>query len=170
MNNSINLFLNTLHSAMADKERFRMEITREGNGISLIALPMLNDNEADIPEEAKAIRAALSMPFIISSTSIESMAAEFTVKLTGYGQARQTATDAYKTLLDTLKDATAEAKNTTSNKVKSAKAATTPKPSTAKKEDDSPIENLQEPAEKSTTDAVIVQQPVSNHTGGILNF
>ncbi len=166
MNTSINLFLNTIHSAMADKERFRMEITREGNSISFIALPMLNDNEADIPEEAKTIRAALSMPFIISGTSIETMATEFADKLAGYGEVRQAATDAYQTLLSTLKDATADAKNTTSNKGKTNKAISAPKTA--------PIEKVAStaPASVETTspDTVTPQQPVSSDTGGILNY
>ena len=46
MENSIKQFLTALHGAMADKEHFRLDITRNGDSLDIIALPLLSDDES----------------------------------------------------------------------------------------------------------------------------
>lgn len=115
MDNSIKNFLLSLHSSMTNGEQFRIDITRNNDSLDLILLPVLGDNEDKVPEEAKAVRSALSMPLAMRNMTIEELSAEFSLRLSGYGAARQQAGDAYKDLLATLQDATATAKNTKAN-------------------------------------------------------
>lgn len=122
MENSIKNFLTALHSAMADKEHFRLDITRNGESLDIIALPLLSDDESKVPEAAKQVRTALSMPLAMRNMSMDELSEEFGQRMSGYGQARNQANDAYYELLASLQDATAAAKNSTSKADKKTKS------------------------------------------------
>ena len=141
MENSIKNFLTALHSAMADKEHFRLDITRNGDSLDIIALPLLSDDESKVPEAAKQVRTALSMPLAMRNMSMDELSEEFGQRLSGYGQARNQANDAYSELLASLQDATAAAKNSTSQADKKAKG---------KGKQDAPAASVQEPVQAET--------------------
>lgn len=124
MNDSILLFLQQLHGAMANNEQFRVELTKNGNSLDMIVLPLLGDDATKVPEEAQAIRSALSMPLSMRNMSLEELAGDFTNRLSGFGHARTQANTAYMELLATLNDATANAKNATAKKGGTEKPAT----------------------------------------------
>ncbi len=126
MENSIKQFLTALHGAMADKEHFRLDITRNGDSLDIIALPLLSDDESKVPEAAKQIRSALSMPLAMRNMDMDELSAEFGQRLSGYGQARQQVGDAYSELLVSLQDATAAAKNAKSKADKKGKSTDKP--------------------------------------------
>lgn len=112
MNSSIQLFLATLHSALNDGESYRLELTRKADSMDMVLLPILKDNDDAIPEQAKQIRSALSMPLAMMNMTLTDLAGSFEERVSGFGQAHQTATSAYDELIAKLSDATATAKNT----------------------------------------------------------
>lgn len=164
MNDSILLFLQQLHGAMANNEQFRVELTKNGNSLDMIVLPLLGDDATKVPQEAQAIRSALSMPLSMRNMSLEELAGDFTNRLSGFGHARTQANTAYQELLATLNDATANAKNTTAKKGGTEKPATiaSGEPTAPpKKEDEAPqADGKQE--EQPATD--------SNPAGGLLAY
>ncbi|HDY85810.1 MAG TPA: hypothetical protein ENI26_08105 [Methylophaga aminisulfidivorans] len=139
MENSILNFLTSIHGALAENENLRLDITRSGDSLDIIVLPLLSDDETKVPEEAKQVRSALSMPLAMRNMSLDELSTEFGERLSGYGQVRQQANDAYQELLMSLKDATANAKNSKSK----AEAKTKPKA-----KNDSPA--VQDDEEKQT--------------------
>lgn len=145
MENSILTFLNSIHGALAESEHLRLDITRSGDSLDIIVLPLLSDDEAKVPEEAKQVRSALSMPLSMRNMSLDELSTEFGERLSGYGQARQQANDSYQELLMSLRDATANAKNSKSK----AEAKTKPK---AKK--DSPAAQDEEKQSQPTSEAL----------------
>ena len=108
-------FTSSLHSALTTDETFRLDLTRKGDSMDVMLTPILNDSENAVPDEAKAIRTALSMPLVMSGMTLEELSAEFDARLQGFSEVRATALDAYTELLAKLKDATATAKNTKNN-------------------------------------------------------
>lgn len=141
MENSIKNFLTALHDAMADKEHFRLDITRNGDSLDIIALPLLSDDESKVPEAAKQVRSALSMPLAMRNMSMDELSEEFGQRLSGFGQARQQAGAAYTELLASLQDATAAAKNSKSQVDKKAKI---------KDKQEVPATSKQEPVQAET--------------------
>jgi PRTRC genetic system protein E len=113
MNQNLLDFFTPIHSSMSEGESFRMDITRKGNSLNIAFIPMLKDDESKIPEEAKQVRAALSMPLVMREMSLETLADEFAKRLQGFGNARSGAVSAYDELLASLQDAKASAKNAT---------------------------------------------------------
>lgn len=118
MNTSITAFLTALQASLADKETYRLDVTRNGDSLDIVVLPMLKDDSTTIPAEAQATRAALSMPLAMVGMPMPVLASEFTKRIEGFGEAREAVTDSYSELLATLKDAGANAKNETSKKSK----------------------------------------------------
>lgn len=108
-------FLAALHSALDDNEGYRLELTRKGESMDIVFIPVLK-GKSDVPEEAKQIRAALAMPLAMRDMTLDALSEEFSERMRGYGNARNTASEAYHELLATLNDATATAKNTKSKK------------------------------------------------------
>lgn len=150
MNESIQAFLTALHSAMADGEHFRLDITRNGDSLDIITLPLLGDDEDKVPEEAKPIRSALTMPLAMRNMTMAELTTEFGERLSGYSEARGQATDAYQELLTSLKDAAASAKNTQASTSKKAEKAGKDKADKADKD---------KPASQATTSAPEKSQP-----------
>lgn len=172
MENSIKQFLNALHGALVDKEHFRLDITRNGDTLDIIALPLLSDDESKVPDAAKQVRSALSMPLAMRNMTMDELSEEFSQRLSGFGQARQQATDAYSELLASLQDATAAAKNSTSKADKKAKAkekqeapaATSQESAGAEKPTDTP------PAEKAPADTVSVSESGDKNPANLFDF
>jgi hypothetical protein len=164
MNESILLFLQQLHGAMANKEQFRVELTKNGDSLDMIVLPLMGDDESKVPEEAKAIRSALSMPLSMRNMSLDEMADDFTSRLSGFGQARTQANTAYQELLATLNDATANAKNNSAKKGKTTQADTS-----ASAE---PVSQPKQDAAAPQADAKQDEQPAadSKPAGGLLAY
>lgn len=63
MENSILTFLDALHGSLAESETYRLDITKNDTSLDMIVIPLLNDGNNAIPDEAQATRAALSLPF-----------------------------------------------------------------------------------------------------------
>jgi len=167
MNESILLFLQQLHGAMANNEQFRVEFTKAGDSLDVIVLPLIKDDESKVPEDAKAIRSALSMPLSMRNMSLEDIAGDLGQRLSGFGQARSQANDAYQELLASLSDATANAKNTTAKKSKKdteqAEVTASGKPTSP------PEEKAQEVDDQTTTPKS--QEPSSEKpSGGLFNY
>jgi len=131
MENSILTFLAALHGSLAESETYRLDITKNGNSLDMIVIPLLNDGNSTIPDEAQATRAALSLPLAMTGMDMTELATEFGNRLQGYGDARQSTSESYQELLATLKDATASTKNATAtNKDKTATKEKIVKPTT----------------------------------------
>lgn len=166
MNSSIQLFLATLHSALNDGESYRLELTRKADSMDVILLPILKDNDDAIPEQAKQIRSALSMPLAMMNMTMTDLASAFEQRVSGFVQAHQTATSAYDELIAKLGDATATAKNTKA----------TPKPAKNKTAQAKP--ELEKVAVKVETDdkPIVTTEPLAPVavtpvvSAGVLNF
>lgn len=166
MDNSITAFLTALHSAMSDKEKFRLDITRNGDSLDLIVLPMLSDDDSKVPDAAKPVRAALSMPLAMRNMSLDEVGTEFGQRLSGFGEARKEATDAYSELLMSLKDATAAAKNSSTKTTEKGKKDKDSKPSKVqvKTPDSTPQSTTTEEPKESPV------QATSNDSQDLFNF
>lgn len=166
MNDSILAFLQQLHSAMTDNEQFRLEMTKNGDSLDVIVMPLMADDESNVPEQVKAIRSALSMPLSMRNMPLTEIASDLGERLSGFGQARSQATDAYQELLASLKDATANAKNQGSKKntKKETVATKTPPEQTP---DTKPADKTEGEQEQSVTPEAQPEQPSQ---GGLLGF
>lgn len=166
MNDSILAFLQQLHSAMTDNEQFRLEMTKNGDSLDLIVMPLMADDESKVPEQAKAIRSALSMPLSMRNMPLTEIASDLGDRLSGFGQARSQTTDAYQELLASLNDATANAKNQGSKKTakKEKEAIKTSPKQTA---DTNPADKEEGKQEQSARPEAQPEQPAQ---GGLLGF
>jgi hypothetical protein len=112
MKSSIQTFFNAIHGSLNDDESYRFDITRDGDSLSIVLIPLLKDDSESVPREAQQIRAALSTPLIIKDMPLAELAGQFEARLSAYGDAYKPAQTAYNELLASLKDAKATAKNT----------------------------------------------------------
>jgi PRTRC genetic system protein E len=109
---SVGAFFASVQAAMTDGERLRFEFARKADGqLDLTVIPVLSGDDDDVPEAAKPVRAALAMPLAFRGMSLATLSEGFAARLHGLGAARQTTQAAYDELLQTLRDAEAEAKN-----------------------------------------------------------
>ncbi|MEW5833366.1 MAG: PRTRC system protein E [Campylobacterota bacterium] len=107
-----NLF-QTIAKAMRSGDKVRFEIERNGDAMSIMFQPILRDQEDAVPDEAKPIRAALALPFLIRGVTPEVADAELASRLQGYADKRGHVVDAYDELIEKLNEATKQAKAAT---------------------------------------------------------
>jgi len=122
LNNSVAAFLAAIHGSLGDGERYRLEIERKGEALDLTVIPLLAGKADEVPEKAKAVRAALALPLTFRGMSVGELAASFASRINGYGDVRRTAQTSYEELIQSIRDAEAEAKNASRPKGKTKKA------------------------------------------------
>lgn len=167
MIDGIKEFLTALHSALDDNEGYRLDLTRKGESMDIVLIPVLR-GKSDVPEEAKQIRAALAMPLAMRDMTLDALSEEFSNRMRGYGSARNTASEAYDELLATLNDATATAKNTKSRKATKGKKKEAAK-IVNKDDGDSCIAESDTPGKTKETSSDSGNSAQAN-AGGVLNF
>ena len=160
MTEAIQEFFTALHGAMVEGEKFKVELTKKANSLEVLVLPLLSDKADQVPEAAQSIRAALTLPLVMSGMGLNEIASEFGSRLSGYGDARSYAKDAYDELLASIKDATASAKNKKQDADKKADTQSVSKPETNP-------ESLpdSEPAAEAPT-----EKESSSAAGGVFDF
>lgn len=105
--------LSTLHKGMSDGEQFIITLTKNGSGMDLLLVPKLRQSESEIPDSASHIRAALAVPLSLKGFSVGDIDDALIARITKYSTVRNAGTDAFNELVDSIHDATADAKNKT---------------------------------------------------------
>jgi len=106
----ITSIVKTVASGLRSGDKVRFEIERSGDTINLIFQPILSDDEDKTPEDAKAVRAALAMPFIMRGVDSDTAEAQIIEHLTQFNSKRQIVRTAFDELMEKLEEAAKRAK------------------------------------------------------------
>jgi hypothetical protein len=115
---TVETLLTLLKSALVSNESLTFTIMPHPEGMALLTEAALR-KKVDVPKETEGVRAALGLPLRrVGSPAL--LAAELTAKLQGFAEARHEAFDSYSALLNSINEASKEAK------VKTTQAGKTP--------------------------------------------
>jgi len=116
-------FFTALHAALRDKEQFKFTLTRDGDTLSAVILPLLGEAPEDLDENdaAAQVRGALATPLLIKTTPAEfdALAAS---RFAEYNSVRAPLDTAYQALIGSLEDAGKNAQVAVANKSSTVKA------------------------------------------------
>lgn len=122
----MNVFFQTLHRALRDKENFRFQVTRDGEQLRVVIQPLLGDKSDTIdeesPDDSAQVRAALALPLLLQDFPA-TLDQQFAERISQFGEARAPLQDSFTQLIDNLKEADKNAKNTLSKTQKTIKAS-----------------------------------------------
>ena len=104
-------FLKAIKDSMADGEEIAISITRSGEKVDLLLIPKLSLSDDEVPDKAKQLRAALATPLAFNGMTLEEISADFETRLQKYSSVRSQGLNAFNELIDSIHDATADAKN-----------------------------------------------------------
>ena len=141
--------LNEIVTMLSAGDRIQFEVARAAQGVRLTVTPLLADDPETVPEEARATRAALALPLVVTGATAEAVEAALAERFQGYAAARGELNGSYRSLLDTLREANKEASGKAlakaAGKTVGSKAAT-PVAATASTETDEEDEAAPAPA------------------------
>ena len=101
--------LNEIVTVLSAGDRIQCEISRTAHGVRVTVTPLLADDAEKVPEEAQATRAALALPLVVTGATAEEVEAALGERFAGYAAARGELQHSYRSLLDTLREASKEA-------------------------------------------------------------
>lgn len=125
--------LKAIVSVLSEGDRVGLDIARTKQGLRVTVTPLLNDDPEKVPEEARATRAALAMPLVVTAETAEDVETALAGRYAGYAAARGELVTSYEALLDALKEASKEATSKAAGKTAgkhTPKVAVTPAPTT----------------------------------------
>lgn len=121
--------LNEIVTTLSAGDRIQFEVARTAQGVRLTVTPLLADDPEKVPEEARATRAALALPLVVTGATAAAVEAALAERFQGYAAARGELNGSYRSLLDTLREANKEASGKAlakaAGKTAGSKAATT---------------------------------------------
>jgi PRTRC genetic system protein E len=138
--------LNEIVTMLSAGDRIQFEVARTAQGVRLTVTPLLADDPEKVPEEARATRAALALPLVVSGATAAAVEEALAERFQGYAAARGELNGSYRSLLDTLREASKEASGKAlakaSGKAAGSRAATTvaatPSAETDEEDEDAP--------------------------------
>lgn len=101
--------LNEIVTTLSEGDRIQLEVARTAQGVRLTVTPLLGDDPEKVPEEARATRAALALPLVVTGETAEAVERALAERFQGYVAARGDVNTSYRSLLDTLREASKEA-------------------------------------------------------------
>jgi len=101
--------LNEIVKVLSDGDRIQIEVGRTAKGVRLTVTPLLADDAEKVPEEAQGTRAALALPLVVTGATAEEVESALAERYAGYAAARGELQHSYRSLLDTLREASKEA-------------------------------------------------------------
>jgi PRTRC genetic system protein E len=97
--------LNEIVTTLSAGDRIQFEVARTAQGVRLTVTPLLGDDPEKVPEEARATRAALALPLVVTGETAEAVERALAERFQGYVAAREDVNTSYRSLLDTLREA-----------------------------------------------------------------